>query len=93
MLLVIILFPLGSVDTDHAAAAHANAIVASTPTISCSQTHAAIGAELIGVELIGVGVAVCHARVHARTPRCCRSASPSRELPGAPASARSRNCS
>jgi hypothetical protein len=88
MLLVIISSPVGSVVADHAAAAHAKAIVASTPTISCSQTGAATGAELIGV-----GAAVCHARVHALTPRCCSSASPSRELPGAPASAPSRNCS
>jgi hypothetical protein len=90
MLLVIVIVssPVGSVVADHAAAAHANAIVASTPTISCSQTAAATGAELIGV-----GVAVCHARVHALTPRCCNSASPSRELPGAPTSAPSRSCS
>jgi hypothetical protein len=89
-MLLVIAFLLRSVIAAHAAAAHANAIVARTLTISCSQTGAATATELIGV---GIGVAVCHARVHALTPRCCNSASPSLELPGAPASAFSRSCS
>jgi len=88
MMLLVIVFLLGSVVAAQAAAAHANAIVANTLTISRSPTGAASATDTAGG-----GAVVCHARVHAVTPRCCNSASPSREQPGVPASAWSRSCS
>jgi hypothetical protein len=66
-------------------------MLASTLTISRS-TGAALGA-LGDTKTGGPGVVLCHARVHAVTPRCCNSASPSSEPPGAPASAWPRSCS
>ena len=66
-------------------------MLASTLTISPSATGVPVRVASVGVT--GPGVVLCHARVQAMTPRCCNSASPSREPPGAPASAWPRNCS
>ena len=86
--LFIVVSPLRSLVAGHAAAAHANAMLARTLTISRSLTGAVGGAAKAGA-----GAVVCHARLQAVTPRCCNSASPSREPPGAPVSACPRNCS
>jgi len=70
MMLLVIVFLLGSVVAAQAAAAHANAIVANALTISRSPTGAASATDTAGG-----GAVVCHARGHAVTPRCCNSAS------------------